>query len=54
LAIVGAENILGIVPKGTHTWEKFVKPEEIIEILEKSEFLFKNYKFYILKSKKIF
>lgn len=28
-AIVGAEYILGIIPKGTHTYEKFIKPEEL-------------------------
>ena len=34
-AIVGAEYILGWLPVGTHEWEKFVKPEELVEILEK-------------------
>ncbi len=29
LGIVGAEYILGWLPKGTHQWEKFVKPEEL-------------------------
>ena len=29
LAIVGAEYILGWLPKGTHHWEKFIKPEEL-------------------------
>jgi len=29
LAIVGAEYVLGWLPKGTHQWEKFVTPEEI-------------------------
>jgi len=29
LAIVGAEYILGWLPRGTHTWDKFVTPEEI-------------------------
>ena len=29
LAIVGAEYVLGWVPKGTHRFEKFVRPEEI-------------------------
>ena len=28
LAIVGAEYVLGWLPKGTHDWEKFVKPDE--------------------------
>ena len=29
LAIIGAEYILGWLPKGTHEWERFVKPEEL-------------------------
>jgi len=29
LAIVGAEYIVGLLPKGTHDWNKFLKPEEI-------------------------
>ena len=29
LAIVGAEYVLGWLPKGTHQWEKFIKPEEL-------------------------
>jgi len=31
-AIVGAEYILRWLPIGTHEWEKFVKPEELINI----------------------
>ena len=33
LAIIGAEYILGWLPKGTHEWEKFIKPEELREWL---------------------
>jgi len=29
LAIIGAEYVLGWLPKGTHEWEKFIKPEEL-------------------------
>jgi 2-polyprenyl-6-hydroxyphenyl methylase / 3-demethylubiquinone-9 3-methyltransferase len=29
LAIVGAEYVLGWLPKGTHEWSKFVTPEEL-------------------------
>ena len=29
LAIIGAEYILRWLPVGTHTWDKFVKPEEL-------------------------
>lgn len=34
LAIVGAEYVLRWLPRGTHQWRRFVKPEEISEILE--------------------
>ncbi|XP_069867132.1 ubiquinone biosynthesis O-methyltransferase, mitochondrial [Dipodomys merriami] len=34
LGIVFTEQIAGIVPKGTHTWEKFVSPETLESILE--------------------
>jgi len=36
-AIVGAEYILRWLPVGTHEWEKFLKPEELISILEKND-----------------
>jgi len=29
LAIIGAEYVLGWLPKGTHQWEKFITPEEL-------------------------
>jgi 2-polyprenyl-6-hydroxyphenyl methylase/3-demethylubiquinone-9 3-methyltransferase len=29
LAIIGAEYVLGWLPKGTHQWEKFIAPEEL-------------------------
>lgn len=29
LAILGAEYVLGWLPRGTHDWQKFVKPEEL-------------------------
>ena len=32
LAIVGAEYILRWLPIGTHEWDKFVKPEDLIKI----------------------
>ena len=28
-AIVGAEHILGLIPKGTHEYAKFIKPSEL-------------------------
>ena len=33
-AIIGAEYILRWLPIGTHEWEKFVKPEELISIIK--------------------
>ena len=36
-AIIGAEYILRWLPIGTHEWEKFVKPEDLKEILSKFE-----------------
>ena len=35
-AIVGAEYILKWLPIGTHEWDKFVKPEELIEFGKKN------------------
>ena len=34
-AIIGAEYILKWLPIGTHEWEKFVKPEELISMAKK-------------------
>ncbi len=36
LAIVGAEYVLGWLPRGTHQWDKFVTPEELTLVLEAS------------------
>ena len=36
LAIVGAEYILGWLPKGTHNWKKFITPEELKIIFKSS------------------
>ncbi len=35
LAIVGAEYVLGWVPRGTHQWDKFVTPNELEIALER-------------------
>ncbi len=37
-AIVGAEYILRWLPIGTHEWEKFLKPEELISIQKENNF----------------
>ena len=41
-AIVGAEYILRWLPIGTHDWEKFVKPKDLIKISEKNNLKIKN------------
>lgn len=38
LAIVMAERVLGLVPRDTHSWEKFVTVEELRTALERSGF----------------
>lgn len=37
LTIIAAEYILGMVPKGTHDWEKFVEPKKLTHLFEKCE-----------------
>jgi 2-polyprenyl-6-hydroxyphenyl methylase / 3-demethylubiquinone-9 3-methyltransferase len=34
LAIVAAEYVLGWLPRGTHQWEKFVRPDELSDAVE--------------------
>lgn len=36
LAIVAAEDVLRLLPRGTHEWEKFISPEELTKIVEKA------------------
>jgi 2-polyprenyl-6-hydroxyphenyl methylase/3-demethylubiquinone-9 3-methyltransferase len=35
LAIVGAEYVLRWLPRGTHSWDKFVTPDELEAALER-------------------
>ena len=37
-AIIGAEYLLRWLPIGTHDWNKFIKPEELENLLSKEEF----------------
>jgi len=37
-AIIGAEYVLRWLPKGTHDWNKFIKPEELENLLSKEKF----------------
>jgi 2-polyprenyl-6-hydroxyphenyl methylase / 3-demethylubiquinone-9 3-methyltransferase len=41
-AIIGAEYILKWLPIGTHDWEKFVKPDDLIKIAKKNNLLIKR------------
>ncbi|ESN95158.1 hypothetical protein HELRODRAFT_186006 [Helobdella robusta] len=37
-AIVAAEKMLKIVPSGVHDWDKFVTPDELMDILKRNNF----------------
>ena len=41
-AIIGAEYILKWLPIGTHDWEKFVRPDDLIEISKKNNLFLKK------------
>ena len=41
-AIIGAEYILRWLPIGTHEWEKFVKPENLKNILKENDLTLKK------------
>ena len=52
-AIIGAEYVLRWLPIGTHDWEKFVKPNDLINILKKYNLKidkFDGLKFDIIKN----
>lgn len=36
MAIIGAEWVMRWLPKGTHDWAKFITPDELFDLLEKS------------------
>lgn len=38
IAIFGAEYVMRYLPIGTHSWKKFVKPEELVEWTSKNSF----------------
>ncbi len=42
LAIVGAEYVLGWLPKGTHSYSKFLTPEEITSVLRREGLTIKD------------
>ncbi len=37
VAIVGAEHIMRWLPKGTHDWQKFITPDELVEMIKIAE-----------------
>jgi len=41
-AIIGAEYILKWLPIGTHDWDKFIKPNDLIKITKKNNLTLKN------------
>ena len=41
-AIIGAEYILKWLPIGTHDWEKFIKPDDLIDISKNNNLTFKK------------
>lgn len=44
MGIVVAEELLRIVPSGTHDWEKFISPVELERLLESSKSLWLPYR----------
>ncbi|MDU0354974.1 bifunctional 2-polyprenyl-6-hydroxyphenol methylase/3-demethylubiquinol 3-O-methyltransferase UbiG [Paraglaciecola aquimarina] len=42
MAIVGAEYILGLVPKGTHQHDKFIKPSELMAWIDSTPLIIKR------------
>ena len=40
--IVAGEKLFGIVPEGTHDWNKFIEPEKLIQILKENGYCLKN------------
>ncbi len=36
LAVIGAEYVLGLLPRGTHDYEKFIKPHELADAVREA------------------
>lgn len=49
LGIIAAEYILGLLPKKTHSWDKFLKPSEVISHLNSNLDLNSKYKIINMK-----
>ena len=43
-AIYIAENIIKWIPKGTHSYDKFIRPDEILNCIKNKDFILKNLK----------
>ncbi len=37
MAIVGAEYVMNLVPKGTHDYDKFIKPSELMRMIDETD-----------------
>uniref|UniRef100_A0A0K0FAQ0 Methyltransf_11 domain-containing protein n=1 Tax=Strongyloides venezuelensis TaxID=75913 RepID=A0A0K0FAQ0_STRVS len=44
LAVKFAENVAGLLPPGSHNWDKFIKPGYLIKILLENNFSVKSYR----------
>lgn len=44
LAVVGAEYVLGLLPRGTHDYEKFIKPHELADAVRRAGLVVQNVK----------
>ena len=42
LGIFAAEHVLKIVPKGTHHFEQFIKPSELVKVLKNKPLTIEN------------
>ncbi|MBU2876417.1 MULTISPECIES: bifunctional 2-polyprenyl-6-hydroxyphenol methylase/3-demethylubiquinol 3-O-methyltransferase UbiG [Aliiglaciecola] len=42
MAIVGAEKVLNLVPKGTHEYEKFIQPSELLSWVDSTDLITKH------------
>lgn len=42
MAILGAEYILNLVPKGTHDYKKFIKPSELMRMIDDTDLVIEN------------
>ena len=41
-AIIGAEYVLRLLPRGTHDFKKFIKPSELAQVMRQQDFSLKD------------